>query len=173
MAPAAKASAGRKGKRGRPPLPPGEGKRASFNTRLRMALKKRLEEEAVQNGRSLSEQIEFRLERALHDEDAFYRQFGGKLRYRQMQLVAILIDAVEEKMGASWQSDHDTAVQVRHAVDTFLKMLAPQSATDKSPGHASLDKIRFGPEIGEIAANALHQSILDLINASIQTKKGG
>lgn len=57
----------RKGKtapkrRGRPPLPPGKGKRASFTTRITPRLKETLEGSAKANGRSLSEEIEHRLE---------------------------------------------------------------------------------------------------------------
>ena len=54
--------------RGRPPLEPGKAKRASFNTRLRPSLKVELETAAKQEGRSLSEEIEFRLERSLEDQ---------------------------------------------------------------------------------------------------------
>ncbi len=57
----------RKGKtapkrRGRPPLPPGKGKRASFTTRMTPRLKETLEGSAKANGRSLSEEIEHRLQ---------------------------------------------------------------------------------------------------------------
>jgi hypothetical protein len=58
--------------RGRPPLEPGKAKRAAFNTRLRPSLKLALEAAAKQEGRSLSEEIEFRLERSLEDQ----RQIG-------------------------------------------------------------------------------------------------
>jgi len=57
-------------RRGRPPLTAGEAKRASFNTRLRAGLKNRLETAAQAAGRSLSEEIEFRLERSFEAEDA-------------------------------------------------------------------------------------------------------
>src|SRR5689334_16200038 len=50
-------------RRGRPPKA-GEGKRASFNTRLRESLKRDLEAAAEAAGRSLSEEIEDRLERS-------------------------------------------------------------------------------------------------------------
>lgn len=49
-------------KRGRPPMEPGRAKRSSFNTRIRPGLKSDLEREAATSGRSLSEEIEFRLE---------------------------------------------------------------------------------------------------------------
>jgi hypothetical protein len=56
-------------RRGRPPLPLGEAKRSSFNTRLRAVLKTRLQQAAADEGRSLSEEIEFRLERSFLTED--------------------------------------------------------------------------------------------------------
>lgn len=59
-----------KRRRGRPPLKPGEAKRASFNTRLREGLKRDLEQSANKVGRSLSEEIEFRLERSLEVDQA-------------------------------------------------------------------------------------------------------
>jgi hypothetical protein len=46
---------------GRPPKQ-SEVKRAYYQTRIRQSLKWRLEETAAENGRSLSEEIEFRLE---------------------------------------------------------------------------------------------------------------
>jgi hypothetical protein len=55
-------------RRGRPPLEPGRAKRASFNTRIRPALKLALDTAAKEQGRSLSEEIEFRLERSLDEE---------------------------------------------------------------------------------------------------------
>jgi hypothetical protein len=54
--------------RGRPPGDPDQVKRASFNTRLRPALKQALMEAARQASRSLSEEIEFRLERSVQDQ---------------------------------------------------------------------------------------------------------
>lgn len=58
---------------GRPPQH-GEVKRAFFQTRIRESLKQRLEANAAEQGRSLSEEIELRLERSYDRIDA---QFGG------------------------------------------------------------------------------------------------
>ncbi len=62
---------------GRPPITPGQPKRSAFNTRLRAEIKKRLEFEAESAGRSLSEEIEIRLEQSFRDEDALIEAFGG------------------------------------------------------------------------------------------------
>ena len=77
-------SEGSRPRRGRPPKS-GERKRASFNTRLRDSLKSQLEAAAALAGRSLSEEIEFRLEHSLDDqrflfvtlEAAFGREISG------------------------------------------------------------------------------------------------
>jgi hypothetical protein len=60
--------------RGRPPKPPGERKRNNVTIRMRDELKAALEAAAVQNQRSLSEEIEGRLEQAF----AIARVFGGE-----------------------------------------------------------------------------------------------
>lgn len=62
-------------RRGRPPQA-GEGKRAFFNTRLRAAVKTALEWSAMEDGRSLSEEIERRLERSLGLDMEIKRDFG-------------------------------------------------------------------------------------------------
>jgi Arc-like DNA binding dprotein len=50
--------------RGRPPKTPGEAKRAQFNTRVRPSLKSALDVAAQANRRSVSEEVEARLEQS-------------------------------------------------------------------------------------------------------------
>jgi Arc-like DNA binding domain len=65
---------GKDTRRGRPSLTPGEAKRSQFNTRLRASLKLALDDAARSSGRSLSEEIEARLEQSLTLESIF----GGR-----------------------------------------------------------------------------------------------
>src|SRR5947207_263931 len=69
-------------RRGRPPLPAGEGKRASFNTRISPQLKMQLQLAAAEAGRSLSEEIEYRLALSLERQnvldEVFELVFGGR-----------------------------------------------------------------------------------------------
>jgi hypothetical protein len=60
--------------RGRPKKLPGELRRAAFQSRLRHELRARLEAEAAKNTRSLSEEIEARLEGSFHTIES---RFGG------------------------------------------------------------------------------------------------
>jgi hypothetical protein len=71
-------------------LEPGKAKRASFNTRLRPSLKLALESAAKQEGRSLSEEIEFRLERSLEDQ----LQMGAAIGLG-MSMGATMLEALE------------------------------------------------------------------------------
>ena len=52
-----------KKKRGRPRKPDSEKRRNNVTIRMKDDLKRRLEEDAYSQGRSLSEEIEFRMER--------------------------------------------------------------------------------------------------------------
>ena len=82
-------------RRGRPSLPSDQGKRAHFTTRLRTGLKKSLEAEAANAGRSLSEEIEFRLERSFADQDALNEAFGGAHNLAVMRVAGTAIAAIE------------------------------------------------------------------------------
>ena len=80
-------SAGSRPRRGRPPKG-GEGKRASFNTRIRDSLKQQLERAAAEAGRSLSEEIEFRLEQSFLEEST----------------VAEIENRLQEQFHRTWQA---------------------------------------------------------------------
>ena len=155
-------------KRGRPPLPPGEGKRVPLNMRTTRERRDHLERAARASGRSLTQEVEIRVERSFLDEEARYHDFGGKLRYKQMRLVALVIDLVEEQMGANWQSDRKTYVEVRRAVDTFLEGLAPRRG--KRSGAAALETIEVGPAVGEKVADAMLDSLRERLQLKNQTE---
>jgi hypothetical protein len=76
---------------GRPPKR-GEPKRAPFQTRIRESLRARLEEMAAAHGRSLSEEIEQRLEDSFIGLEA---RFGGKAALN----VAVMLFACFEFVG--------------------------------------------------------------------------
>jgi hypothetical protein len=58
-------------RRGRPPKYAGEGKRQNFSFRIRDAVRERLVKTVDETGRSLSEEIEWRIERSYEWEDAY------------------------------------------------------------------------------------------------------
>lgn len=100
-------------RRGRPPKG-GAAKRASFNTRLRDSLKIQLEAEAAAAGRSLSEEIETRLEHSLSGDAAIggpraaalFREFGARLEGEGLG-------------GGAWLDD---LAHFQHARETLLEV---------------------------------------------------
>lgn len=84
-------------KRGRPALPPGEGRRNTLNLRITNDLKARMEGSAKASGRSVSQEAEFRLERSFIAEDTMYEQFGGEEWSRLMQFFALSFQTAEPK----------------------------------------------------------------------------
>jgi hypothetical protein len=93
-------------RRGRPPKD-GEGKRTNFNTRLRNSLRIELERDASAAGRSLSEEIEVRLERSLSEA----KTWGGHLNMAaHHMLTAVVFTLAGEVSGnpESWLYDLET-----------------------------------------------------------------
>jgi hypothetical protein len=54
---------------GRPPKYPGEGKRITHTMRVRAATREKLMAAAAESGRSMSEEIEYRVEKSFWEED--------------------------------------------------------------------------------------------------------
>ena len=107
--------------RGRPRLPDDQAKRASFTTRLRGELKERLEEEAQIAGRSLSEEIEFRLETSVLSQDARDRLFGGNHNVALAQILGSSVALIETVRGSTWVADRETCGAVLKSVPMVLE----------------------------------------------------
>ena len=93
-------------RRGRPPKD-GEGKRTNFNTRLRNSLRVQLEKDALAAGRSLSEEIEARLEHSLSEA----KTWGGHLNmaaHHALTAVVFTMAGVSRKTPESWLYDPKT-----------------------------------------------------------------
>ena len=132
---------------GRPPSTPGQPKRSAFNTRLRAEIKKRLELEAESAGRSLSEEIEFRLERSLQQEaDSGGRQLHGLLR-----LLVGATEIIQERRGKSPFDDWDTWDALQEAWDQLIGQMAPEPPLDitrlKKKTDALQSKLPDAPEL--------------------------
>jgi uncharacterized protein (DUF1778 family) len=64
---------GVKNKGGRPPKYAGEGKRVTHTMRVRAATREKLKAAAAESGRSMSEEIEYRVEKSFWEEDLVTR----------------------------------------------------------------------------------------------------
>src|ERR1700694_1267436 len=89
-------------RRGRPPKD-GEGTRTNFNTRLRNSLRAQLERDASAAGRSLSEEIEVRLEQSLSDA----KTWGGDRNMAAHHALAAIVFTAAGVTGSpeSWLHD--------------------------------------------------------------------
>jgi hypothetical protein len=131
------------------PRKEGETKRAFFQTRLRESVKKRLEERAATEGRSLSEEIEVRLDRSFERQDilpqvlelAYGRKLAALLQILGRAMSGVGQRAMFEQTHSlpspdDWFSDPFAFDQVIWAVETILQGICP-------PGDRS-----FKPPIG-------------------------
>ena len=133
-----------KKKRGRPPLPQGEGKRHPLNIRTTKEMRDRLEAAATASGRSLAQEVEFRLEASLSNEkkdelthqvlmDNIYEQFGGSDIYSLMGLLARAIHYVEQETGKSWLNDNEANEQIQVAWKAILRRCGPERDQPTEP----------------------------------------
>ena len=115
-------------KRGRPPLASGEGKRFPLNMRTTKEVRDKLEAAAKISGRSLAQEVEFRLQRSFHDEEALHRDFGGKDRFKLLKWFAISIGVAERITGETWETDPETYRIAEKAMSVVLETGMQESA---------------------------------------------
>lgn len=101
-------------RKGGRPTERGEAKRSAIAVRTTPAVKDRLTDAATRAGRSLTQEIEQRLERSLEGEDAL----GGAETANALRALASEIANVERRTGKSWLEDHAT-----HTAATTLMLL--------------------------------------------------
>ncbi len=111
-----------KKKRGRPRKPESEKRRNNVTIRMRDDVKRRIEEAADSQGRSLSEEIEFRLERTFLEEAAY----GGKELSGLLKLMVGAAEIIQARTDKSWSSDWETSIAVRAAWTKLAAATGPR-----------------------------------------------
>lgn len=112
-------------KMGRPPLPPGERRRASMGFRPTPAIRRELEQTAFANGRSLSQEIEARLELSFAVEKTRIEAFGGDATDAVTKALAAAANAVSQKAKRSWLEDAGVYREVEKAIFLLLDAFRP------------------------------------------------
>ena len=84
-----------------------EGRRETVTLRVTRGLRERLKEKAEGAGRSLSQEIELRLEKSFWQDDSLYASFGGDQRFRFMQLIAVWTQIFEGLSAAGKNAGED------------------------------------------------------------------
>jgi len=149
-------------RRGRPPLPKEEGKRFALALRVTGPMRRALEEAANSSGRSISQEIELRLEQTFSNE----KVFGGDAMLGLLQMLAGAAAMVEARQGGKrWTSDWDTYQAVRRAWETIIQSLTPRtppkllatalSHPGPSPKRPTQRKEAFGGALFALGTDAL------------------
>ncbi len=106
---------------GRPPRGEYVDKRKTLSTRITSELRDRLDKSADESGRSLSQEIEFRLDQSFRDEKALYREFGDKSLYMTMRWFALTLDEAQQITKKPWKKDEETFEIAIKALWTMLQ----------------------------------------------------
>jgi hypothetical protein len=77
-------------------VPKGQGERVAVLSRTTREMRQRLEEAAAKSGRSLGQEVEYRLESTFQREDLFYEVIGREHAKFISATVTALRDAIEE-----------------------------------------------------------------------------
>jgi len=81
-------------KPGAKPKGPYEHKIRTLTTRITERTRIKLENAASMSGRSLSQEIELRLNRSLDQDDVRYQDFGGEIQYRMCRMFADIANSL-------------------------------------------------------------------------------
>ena len=117
----------KRSKMGRPPLPPGERRGASMGFRPTPQIRAKLEQAAHENGRSMSQEVEARLEASFLDEEARDREMGGKELHALFRLLGAAAEIIEARTGKICSEDWDTGMAVFSAWQRLLVDAMPKT----------------------------------------------
>jgi hypothetical protein len=117
---------------GRPPKAEGERKASHITFRVRENLRERLQRAAEENGRSLSEETEYRLESTFRDQDVALRALGGP-KAEAIVAPILLYLGLLERQKIDWVGKTDT----NDAVQNGIKLI-----TDSVIGARPLSHVR-------------------------------
>src|SRR3954469_8079548 len=101
-------------RRGRPALPPEKGKRYALGLRTTKELRDLLQQAADSSGRSLAQEIEFRLERSFERErtlsEILAATLGGERTSQHVRVLADIasnVSVLKSGRADAWLDDHE------------------------------------------------------------------
>lgn len=122
--------------------------RVQVATRLTAPVHQAIKDAAQKSGRSLSEEIEFRLERSIATEDAL----GGAHIANVARMVAANVALIESFMGASWTEDENVRAAVASGIGEMLRMYVHSSAPEGAERALRERAESLGTNIGSFLA---------------------
>ena len=111
-------------------LPPGKGKRFPLNMRTTRELREKFEKSAAESGRSLVQEVEYRMERSFLDEEARDRELGGRELHSLFLMMGATAQIIEERRGQSCTTDFDTFVAVKASWLQLMSNFSPRPQRD-------------------------------------------
>jgi TraY domain len=103
------------------------GQTAVLSTRIRPKTREYLEAAAKKSGRSLSQEIEFRLRNSFTNDERWEAAFGSRKNFAIMRTMASLAESMinVKNRGADWTSDPYLFDQVAKAIGFVLELIRP------------------------------------------------
>ncbi len=155
------------------PRGPYADQRRTITTRITEKTRHTLEKSAERRDRSLSQEIEFRLEQSFMKDEAdervrkavmegVYEMFGGEQRFSIMNMFAWHWTASEALTGKSWRDDPTPGEYVVGGVKEFFKHFGPQG----KPKESRLEQM-FVEEIGRDMMTGTIESCRAFLDALI------
>jgi DNA-binding CsgD family transcriptional regulator len=97
-----------------------EGRRPPVSFRTTEDMRDRLERAASAAGRSITQEIEHRLEQSFREEDLLSRYFGSDDAIELLKEIALIINHQMVRSGRSWRDDQATREAIREHVFILL-----------------------------------------------------
>ena len=113
-------------RRGPKPRGPFEGKRATFTTRITPKTRAALDRVSKETGRSVSQEVEFRLEQSFRDEETRREFWGGPELEGFLKSMVGVVSIAETLTGKKMAEDAETFESVRLGWLWLLDQIAPQ-----------------------------------------------
>ncbi len=169
----------RTGKRGVRPRGPYADKRKTLTTRITNKTRENLDAAAKATDRSLSQEIEFRLERSFLQDDAdnrvrettlevIYDSFGGEKTFRVMGLLASMVQVVEQRTGKSYFEDPDTNIKANNMISEAINRYGPAKTDEVPSAFEAIDRKKAAREWLDI----WHSGLPGASKKKRRTKKG-
>jgi hypothetical protein len=107
------------------PAPKGEyvDKAKTLSTRITGELRSALDAAKEKSGRSLSQEIEYRLRRSFEEDTKMKDIFGGRENYAIARLIGCLLDS----HGSDWKRDEENFDYIIASVALVLRLFGPRS----------------------------------------------
>lgn len=143
-------------RRGRPAKYPGEGKRTTHTFRVREETRQRLIDAAAESGRSVSEEIEWRVEQSFGNEETI-----TKLSKTVIDLLKEKSEAAGQMVAAALeqQRQQDATPTVSHPVAPTIATVDLDALAERAAERAvelTLERLRMAPEPAGSTSGAAH-----------------